>query len=180
MCATALGSIRSPDDPRWFGPPFVPSVTLGVGRSVGASESSDGLTAAPADGDWLFPYGVAVGVGSSEIVCRRFIPPSAACPTPFASDTVGVGSSSITFGSWSEKPRPRASLALGVGRPGEDEDPLTLVGSTDIGRPDDLPFRIEPEAGQVCEYGTECPQKRFITCVSHTPRAGFHVTVSRG
>jgi hypothetical protein len=44
------------------------SATVGVGSSVGASESSDGLTAAPADGDWLLPYGVAVGVGSSEIV----------------------------------------------------------------------------------------------------------------
>jgi hypothetical protein len=124
-----------------------------------------------------FSFSDARGVGSSEIVCRRFMPPSAACPIPFASDTVGVGSSSITFGSWSEKPRPRASRALGVGRPGEEEDALTLVGSTDIGRPDDLPFRIEPEAGQVCENGTECPQKRFITGVSHTPRAGFHVTV---
>jgi hypothetical protein len=51
------------------------------------------------------------------------------------------------------------------------------VGSTDIGRSDDLPLRIEPEAGQVCEYGTECPQKRFITGVSQTPRAGFQVTV---
>jgi hypothetical protein len=51
MCATALGSIRSPLLPRWFGPPFVPSVALGVGRNVGTRESSDGLTAAPADGD---------------------------------------------------------------------------------------------------------------------------------
>jgi hypothetical protein len=29
---TALGSIRSPDEPRWFGPPFVPSVARGVGK----------------------------------------------------------------------------------------------------------------------------------------------------
>jgi len=30
---TADGSIRSPDEPRWFGPPLVPSVTLGVGNN---------------------------------------------------------------------------------------------------------------------------------------------------
>jgi hypothetical protein len=30
---TAEGIIRSPDDPRWFGPPFVPSVARGVGNN---------------------------------------------------------------------------------------------------------------------------------------------------
>lgn len=262
--------------PRWFGPPFVPSVALGVGRRVvasvsvipypllygvpsgwkfrvprasatvgvgsrvGARESSDGLTAAPGDGDWLLPYGVAVGVGSSapdnvgfprlyvvlcrspsdatgvgsrcatsaarhfpcvpascdgvrfvcrfsfsdargvgnsEIVCRRFIPPSAACPIPFASDTVGVGSSCTTLGSPSSYPRPRASRALGIGRPGQEEDPLSLMGSSDLRSAYDCPFRIEPEAGQVREYGSECPQRRFTTCVSQTPRAGFQVAI---
>ncbi len=226
-----------------------------MGSSVGASESSDGRTAAPADVDWLFPYGVAVGVGSRcatsaarhfpcvpascdgvrlvcrfsfsdargvgssvigapefrvgavvasgaessgvvhplaafagrtpglvgsrEMVCRRFIPPSAACPIPFASDTVGVGRSCTTFGNASLKPFPRASRARGVGRPGEEDDTSTLVGSTNGGRSEHTPLRIEPEAGQVCENGTECPQKRFIADVSHTPRAGFHVTVGR-
>jgi hypothetical protein len=53
------------------------------------------------------------------------------------------------------------------------------VGGTNVGRSEHTPFRIEPEAGQVCEYGTECPQKRFRSGVSHTPRAGFHVTVGR-
>ena len=31
---TADGNIRSPDEPRWFGPPFVPSVARGVGSSA--------------------------------------------------------------------------------------------------------------------------------------------------
>jgi hypothetical protein len=41
------------------------AATLGVGRSFGARESSDGRIAAPGLGDWLLPYGVAVGVGRS-------------------------------------------------------------------------------------------------------------------
>jgi hypothetical protein len=35
---TAEGIIRSPELPRWFGPPFVPSVACGVGRRVGNDE----------------------------------------------------------------------------------------------------------------------------------------------
>lgn len=31
--AATLGSIRSPELPRWFGPPLLPSVALGVGSS---------------------------------------------------------------------------------------------------------------------------------------------------
>jgi hypothetical protein len=31
---TALGSIRSPDEPRWFGPPFSPSDARGVGSNA--------------------------------------------------------------------------------------------------------------------------------------------------
>src|SRR5699024_4959563 len=38
--ATAEGSIRSPDEPRWFGPPFVPSVARGVGNRVTAVRRS--------------------------------------------------------------------------------------------------------------------------------------------
>lgn len=113
------------------------------------------------------------------MVWRRFIPPSAACPIPFASDTVGVGNSCTTFGRPSSKPRPRASRALGVGRPGEEEDTLALVASADLRRAYTRPFRIEPEAGQVREYGSECPQRRFTVGVSQTPRAGFHVAIGR-
>jgi hypothetical protein len=35
--AAALGSVRSPDEPRWFGPPLLPSVALGVGQSFAAT-----------------------------------------------------------------------------------------------------------------------------------------------
>ena len=45
-CAARLGSIRSPLLPRWFGPPFVPSVARGVGISfIGA----DGAVVVVAD-----------------------------------------------------------------------------------------------------------------------------------
>jgi hypothetical protein len=36
-----------------------------ISAPLDASESSDGRTAAPELGDWLLPYGVAVGVGRS-------------------------------------------------------------------------------------------------------------------
>ena len=39
----AEGSIRSPEDPRWLGPPFVPSVALGVGTP--ADSEGDGRSA---------------------------------------------------------------------------------------------------------------------------------------
>ncbi|MFD8550432.1 hypothetical protein ACFV08_02285 [Streptomyces fradiae] len=93
----------------------------------------------------------AAGVGSSETVCRRFIPPRAACPGPVASEVVGVGSRATTFGSPSSKPRPRQSRALGVGRPGEEEETTSVVGSTDLRRPYKAPLRIEPDAGKVGE-----------------------------
>jgi hypothetical protein len=40
------------------------SIAVGVGSSR-PMLVSDGRTAAPGLGDWLFPYGVAVGVGRS-------------------------------------------------------------------------------------------------------------------
>jgi hypothetical protein len=45
-------------------------------------------------------------------------------------------------------------LAVGVGRPGEDEDPLAAVGCPDVCGGYNDPLRIEPEVGQVSEYGT--------------------------
>src|SRR5437879_10650329 len=39
-CATADGNIRSPDEPRWFGPPFVPSVARGVGSKSAAEDEA--------------------------------------------------------------------------------------------------------------------------------------------
>jgi hypothetical protein len=45
--------------------------------------------------------------------------------------------------------------AAGVGsRPREDEDPLATVGRSGVTRGYKHPFRIEPEVGQVSEYGT--------------------------
>src|SRR5690606_7530909 len=38
---TALGSIRSPEVPRWFGPPLVPSVARGVGSRPGDDEDPE-------------------------------------------------------------------------------------------------------------------------------------------
>jgi hypothetical protein len=43
------------------------------------------------------------------------------------------------------------SDALGVGRAGEDEQALPLVGGTDVGRSNSAPLRIEPESGKVGE-----------------------------
>jgi hypothetical protein len=106
-----------------------------------------------------FSFSDALGVGSSETVCRRFIPPLAACPVPVASDVEGVGSSAATLGKPSGYPGPLASLALGVGRPGKDEEPVALVGSADLRRADSAPLRIEPEGGKVGEHGVESEGK---------------------
>src|SRR5258708_7883738 len=111
------------------------------------------------------------------MVCRRFAPPWAACPVPLASETVGVSSSSTVAGSPSGKPRPLASRALRVGGPGGDEAAVPAVAAPDVGGGKTQPFRIEPETGQVSEYGAECPQNRTVIAVSHTPRAGFHSAV---
>jgi hypothetical protein len=48
--------------------------------------------------------------------------------------------------------------------------PGTGRGNTD-------PLRIEPDFGQVCEYGSKCPHSRFRVGVSHAPRARFHVAI---
>lgn len=71
----ALGSIRSPPLPRWFGPPFVPSLALGVGqadaqagRRTAASVSvSDlyGPSRAASDAPLAFES-MAVAVGQKE------------------------------------------------------------------------------------------------------------------
>jgi hypothetical protein len=155
----------SPELPRWFGPPFSPSLARGVGRSFTASVSagplpspygvpsarteppsavafgvgSNGSTTCDSGGRKSslalrpgVPVSVARGVGSSETVCRRFIPPRAACPVPVASDAEGVGSSA-------------------AGAVGEEEETFALVCRADGGRRYNQPFRIEPEAGKVGE-----------------------------
>jgi hypothetical protein len=78
---------------------------------------------------------------------------------PVASDVEGVGSSAATFGRPSGYPGPLASRALGVGRPGEDEQALALVGGADIRRADSAPLRIEPEGGKVGQDGVESEGK---------------------
>jgi hypothetical protein len=52
-----------------------------------------------------------------------------------------------------------ASLALGVGRPGEDEETVASVGGADLVRAKSAPLRIEPEAGKVGEHGAESEGK---------------------
>jgi hypothetical protein len=76
-----------------------------------------GRTAAPGDGDWLLPYGVAVGVGNQL---------------------------------------PGLALAVGVCN---NENPVTEVRGTDGGCGYAVPFRIEPELGQVAEYSSEAQGK---------------------
>lgn len=66
-----IASMESPGSPLLpmvlLGPPCFPSLAIGVGHIRRASVSSDSLTGpfgfCP---PWLFPYGVAVGVGQNE------------------------------------------------------------------------------------------------------------------
>ncbi|WP_344388827.1 hypothetical protein [Streptomyces vastus] len=95
-------------------------------------------------------------MGSSATLARsvslRF--PSG-LPTPVASEVDGVGSSETVAGSPSAYPRPFASRALGVGKAGEEEQPLALVGTSDLVRTKSAPLRIEPEGGKVSKHGVE-------------------------
>ncbi|MEU3198476.1 hypothetical protein [Streptomyces sp. NPDC006996] len=77
---------------------------------------------------------------------------------PFQSRARGVGSCAATAESVRSPSEPRwfgppfsPSLAFGVGRAGEDEQALTLVGGSHIGRSYSRPFRIEPERGKIGE-----------------------------
>jgi hypothetical protein len=71
-CAAALGSMRSPAEPRWFGPPFVPSVARGVGHIFTRSHASP-ANVFPWPLPWLgafpvvrFSLSEARGVGQEE------------------------------------------------------------------------------------------------------------------
>jgi hypothetical protein len=75
------------------------------------------------------------------------------------SEVRGVGSKATTFGSASSKPLPRESRALGVGRPGEEHEPLALVGSSDLVRAYKAPLRIEPDFGKVAQDSVEAESK---------------------
>jgi hypothetical protein len=166
-----LGSVRSPEEPRWFGPPFSPSDALGVGKSRTATERG-----VPCP----FPF-----TFFTRFRWRRSSQDRKSSPS-FGFDAVGVGRSGNTTcesggrnPSEARRPGVPVSEARGVGsRPGDEEDSVALVGGTDIGRSQATPFRIEPEAGQVCKNGAECPQRALLGSeVSQTPRAGFHVAV---
>ncbi|MEU5429956.1 hypothetical protein AB0H73_30785 [Streptomyces olivoreticuli] len=143
---------------------MLPSVALGVGSSSQTSAARH-FPCVPAFCEGLrlvcrFSFSEALGVGSSETTCRRFIPPCAACPAPVASDVDGVGSRDVTaVGSCPFCPPPRQSRAAGVGRPGEDEEAVALVGSADLRRAYKAPLRIEPEGGKVGEDGVESESK---------------------
>ncbi|MGW2043743.1 hypothetical protein ACWCPF_00970 [Streptomyces sp. NPDC001858] len=79
------------------------------------------------------------------------------------SDVEGVGSSDVTaVGSCPRCPPPRQSLAAGVGRPREDEEPVALVSGADVRRAYTTPLRIEPEGGKVTEDGVE--SEGNVTC----------------
>jgi hypothetical protein len=72
--------------------------------------------------------------------------------SPFSpSDALGVGRVVTAVGNCPRCPPPRQSRAAGVGRPGGEPQPLTLVGCTDIRRSQSRPLRIEPESGKVGE-----------------------------
>jgi len=165
---TAEGSIRSPDEPRRFGPPFVPSVARGVGRS------------------WCSTWSASVGP------CPPAFRFSGSCEPPLvASCAVGVFSSAPMTGPRSA-PRfpsiderdgdiPARFVTSGVGsRPGDDEDPFPAVGSASVCRGYSRPFRVIPEVGQVSENGTACPQSMFVSGLSQTPRAEFQVAIGSG
>jgi hypothetical protein len=72
--------------------------------------------------------------------------------------------------------------ASGVGSSGDDEHPLSLVGRVHPGRREHDPFRIEPEVGQVPEYGSEGPNNSSVCPLdgSHRPAVPSHDANSVG
>ncbi len=107
-------------------------------------------------------------------------------PFPLLSLALGVGKVAIRARSVSLRfpsgaPGPDASLVVGVGsRPGEDEDPLTLVRGPDFGCPLHLPFRIEPEGGQVSENGTDSSKSAGAVALVQRRAVGSHTAIGAG
>jgi hypothetical protein len=58
-------------------------------------------------------------------------------------------------------------VTVGVGQPGEDEDPVALVGGADVGCSQATPLRIEPERGQVAENRSQAPSKETRDVLQH-------------
>jgi hypothetical protein len=65
-------------------------------------------------------------------------------------------------------------------RPGDDEDALPAVRSSGIGSRYNCPPSVIPETGKVSENSAECPQRMFVSSLSHTPRAEFQVAIGSG
>lgn len=149
-CAAALGSIRSPELPRWFGPPFEPSVALAVGQCLAAPSR-------------VVPP-VCPGVGF-HATCAPLC-------------TVGVGHDSANSSGFGTVFRANLSvraLKLFVGVPKcENEDPLSLVRRPHIERSEAVPFRIEPEIGQVSENNVESSGNKGAN-VLHEDEARTHL-----
>ena len=61
-----------------------------------------------------------------------------------------------------------------------NENPGSLMTSTDVGSSNAHPLRVIPERGQVPEYTSESPENRHIWAVSHTSRLGFHKAKGSG
>ena len=57
---------------------------------------------------------------------------------------------------------------------GKNEYPESVVTGPEVGRAKTVPFRIEPELGQVSENTAKCSQVRpSVPGISHASRAGF-------
>jgi hypothetical protein len=161
---TALGSIRSPDEPRWFGPPFSPSVRAVSARASPARPATD-VRPGPARVTGCSRTWHAVGVGQQRDRCAQIQPPSPCWPAPFVSEVRGVGSS----GS------------------GDDEDPRALVGGADVGSSYAPERSHVPECGQVTgssgkfSSGSDCSRRspRTRVGVEERERLGRRAARSR-
>lgn len=112
-----------------------PGVPVSEARGVGSRSAIPGSSSFPCPFLRLPPAFCTVGVGSRDTAVRRSRPPSPCAPAPFVSDVRGVGKS------------------------GEKEESLPLVGSADLVRAYNHPFRIEPDFGKVAEDSVEADSK---------------------
>ena len=123
----------------------------------------------------------ALGVGHSRIASVSVVP---GCITPVvvewrpleaASPDVAVGHFRASSPRHSP-PRPfglelSVAPALGVG---QHEHPLSAVGSSDLGRTNTRPFRIEPEVGQSSQESSKPIPGNEASDVFHEDEPGSH------
>lgn len=75
-------------------------------------------------------------------------------------------------------PGPFVSLTVGVGN---NEHPEPVVAGAEVGCANAVPFRIEPEIGQVSENTAKCSQNSpSVSGTSHTSRAVFQAAIGVG